>query len=136
MALLEHLVLQSPVIDWQLSVLENEFLHNVAVVHVYGKDFCEAYEHIVLDSVFWVNEGRELLREVDRLVHRDLSCLFLVLLEKESKCVDDLGPGSPVRVQASAVLQHCIILAQFGQEIVKRLDSAGSEDLIQDIDLC
>ena len=136
MALLEHLVLQSPVIDWQLSVLKNEFLHDVAVVHVYGKDLCQADEHIVLHSVFWVNEGRELLREVDRLVHRDLSCLFLVLLEEESKCIDDLRPGSPVRVQASAVLQHCIILAQFGQEIVKRLDSAGSEDLIQDIDLC
>ena len=136
MALLEHLVLQSPVIDWQLSVLENEFLHNVAVVHVYGKDLCEADEHIVLDSVFWVNEGRELLREVDRLLHRDLSCLFLVLLEEESKCIDDLRPWGPVRVQARTVLQHCIVLAQFGEEIVKWLDSASSENLIQDIDLC
>ena len=136
MALLEHLVFQSPVIDWQLSVLKNEFLHNVAVVHVYRKDLCKADKYIVLHSVFWVNEGRKLLREVDRLVHRDLSCLFFVLLEEECKCIDDLGPRSPVRVQARTVLKHCIVLAQFGEEIVKRLDSASSENLIQDIDLC
>ena len=40
MALLEHLVLESSVIDWQLSVLKDEFLHDVAVVHVYRKDLC------------------------------------------------------------------------------------------------
>ena len=84
MALLEHLVLESSVVDWQLSILKDEFLHNMAVIYIYGKDLCQTDEHVVLDSIFWVNERCQLLREVDCLVHCNLSCLFLVLLEEES----------------------------------------------------
>ena len=69
------------------------------------------------------------------MVHGDLGRLFLVLLEKEGKGIDDLRPGGPVRVQTRAVLQHGIVLAQLWQEVVEGLDSASTENLIQDVDL-
>ena len=80
-ALLEHLVLQSPRVHWQLTVLEDEALHDVAVVYVYGEDLGEAHEDVVLHAVLRVDERRQLLRKVDRLVDRYLSRLFLVFLE-------------------------------------------------------
>ena len=46
--LLEHLVLQSPRVHWQLTVLEDEALHDVAVVDVDGEDLSQAHKHIVL----------------------------------------------------------------------------------------
>ena len=60
-ALLEHFVLQRPVIDRQLSVLEDEFLHDVAVVGVERKDLCEADENFVLHAVLRVDERRQFL---------------------------------------------------------------------------
>ena len=81
MAFLEHFVLESSVIDGQLSILENESLHDVAVVDVDGEDFCQADEHVVLDAVFRIDERSKLLREVDSLIHSNLSSLFFVFLE-------------------------------------------------------
>ena len=81
-ALLEHLVLQRfVVIDGQLAVLKDELLHDMAVVDIYGQDLSQADEHVVLDAVLGVDKRRQLLREVDCLVHGYLSGLFLVLLE-------------------------------------------------------
>jgi len=38
-------------------------------------------------------------------------------------------------VQTRTVLQHGIVLAQLWQEVVEGLDSASTENLIQDVDL-
>ena len=81
MAFLEHFVLESSVIDGQLSILENESLHDVAVVDVDGEDFSQADENIVLDAIFRIDERCKLLREVDCLIHCNLSSLFFVFLE-------------------------------------------------------
>ena len=50
-------MLQSPVINWQLSVLQDETLHDVAVVNVYGEDLGQAHEDVVLNSKLRVDEG-------------------------------------------------------------------------------
>ena len=134
-ALLEHLMLQRSVVNWQLTVLQDEFLHDVAVVHVYGKNLSQADENIVLHSVLGVNEWSQFLREINGLVHRHLSSLLLVLLEKECKSINDLRPWCPVGVKTSAVLKHGVILAQLWQEVVEGLDGTRTEDLVQDVDL-
>ena len=89
-ALLEHLVLQRPVIHGQLSVLKDEPLHGVAVVGVDREDFGEADEHFVLDSELRVDKGSKLLREVYCLVDSHLSSLLLVFLEEEGQGIDHL----------------------------------------------
>ena len=133
-ALLEHLVLQSPRVHWQLTVLEDEALHDVAVVDVDGEDLSQAHKHIVLHAVLGVNKRSQLLRKVDCLVDGHLRRILLILLEKEGKRLDNLVPGGPVRVQLGTVLEHGVVLAQLGQEVVERLDGASAEDLIHDLD--
>ena len=83
MTLLEDLELECLVVDGQLSVLENEVFHDVAVVDVYREDFSETNEDVVLNAVFRVDEGSEFLSEVDGLINGNLGSLLLVLLEKE-----------------------------------------------------
>lgn len=133
MALLEHLVLEIRVVDWQLSVLQDEFLHHVAVVCVDRKDLDKAEEDFALDSVLGVDEGRELLREVDRLIDGHLCSFFLVLLEEECESVDDLGPGGP-RGKELIADERVIVLAKLGQEVMKGLDGARSEHLVENRD--
>ena len=128
-------MLQSSVIHWQLSVFEDEFLHGMAVVDVYGEDLGEADKHVVLDTVFRVDEGGQLLREVDCLIDGDLGSLLFVFLEEEGQGVDDLVPWGVVVVKLGAVLEHGVVLAQLGQEVMKWLDSTGAEDFIKDRDL-
>ena len=56
MTFLEHLMLQSPVINGQLSILQNESLHNVAVVDIDREDLSETYKDIVLNAILRVDE--------------------------------------------------------------------------------
>ena len=128
-------MLERSVIHWQLSILEDEALHDMAVVDVDAEDFGEADEHIVLHAVLRVDERRQLLRKVDCLIHCNLSGLFFVFLEQEGEGVDDLVPGGPVRVQPGAVLKHGIVLAQLGQEVVQRFHGPGPKHLVQNVDL-
>ena len=60
-ALLEHLMLQSPRVHWQLTVLEDEALHDVAVVDVNGENLGQAHKHIVLHAVLGVDKRCQLL---------------------------------------------------------------------------
>jgi len=117
-AFLKHLVLQSLVIHWQLSVLEDEALHDVAIVDVYREDLGEADEDVVLHAVLRVDEGRQLLCEVDRLVDGHLRSLFLVFLEQERQRLNYEVPGRVVVVQSRAVFQHRVILRQLRKEVV------------------
>ena len=90
-ALLEHLMLQRSVVSHgQFPVLEDELLHDVAVVDVDGEDLGQADEDVVLDAVLGVDKRRQLLGEVDCLVHGHLGGLLLVLLEEESERFDHL----------------------------------------------
>ena len=61
MAFLEHLMFQSSVIDGQLSIFQNESLHDVAVVNIDRQDFAEADEHVGLYAIFRVDERCKLL---------------------------------------------------------------------------
>ena len=133
--LMEHCFLQRLVANWQLSILEDEALHDVAVVDVDGEDLSQAHKHVVLHAVLGVNERSQLLRKVDCLIDGHLRRILLILLEKEGKRLDNLVPGGPVRVQLGTVLEHGVVLAQLGQEVMKWLDSTGAEDFIKDRDL-
>jgi len=59
-------------------------MQNVAVVTV-NSGFIEAGKRFFLQHEIWVDEGRYLLGEVDRLIHGHLRSLFLVLLEDDSQ---------------------------------------------------
>lgn len=61
MTLLIHHMLQILSTDWQLSVLDDEALHDVAVVDVDREDFGQAHEHTVLDLVLRIDERSQLL---------------------------------------------------------------------------
>ena len=132
--LLEHLVLERPVVHGQLSILQDKLLHNVAVVGVDGKDLGEADEYFVLHPILRVDERRQFLREVDRLIHGDLGSLLLVLLEEEGEGVNYLRPGGPVGEQLRALLQHRVIFAQLGQEVVQGFDGASTKHFVKDRD--
>ena len=136
MAFLEHLMLQSSVVHRQLSVFQNESLHDVAVVDIDRQDFAEADENVGLYAIFRVDERCKLLREVDCFVYSYLSGLLLVFLEQESKSINNLRPGSPVGVKTGAVVEHGIIFGQLWKEIVERFDRARSENFIEDWDSC
>ena len=53
----------------------------MAVVGVDGQDLVQALEDLLLNVVVGVDEGRELLSEVDRFKLRNVGSLLLVLLE-------------------------------------------------------
>ena len=136
MALLEHLSLQCLVANGDLSIPQDESLHDVAVVLVDGEDLDEADEDVVLAAVLRVDEWSKFLREVDSFVNGNLSSFFLVLLEEEGESINDLVPRSVGRVDSGAVLEHIIVLGELGEEVVKRLNSTSTEHLIKDLNLC
>ena len=80
----KNLVLESPAVDGQLSVLKDEPLHDVTVVVIYGENLSQTDEHVVLNAVLGVDERRQLLGEVNGLIDGDLSGLLLVFLEEIS----------------------------------------------------
>ena len=107
----------------------------MTVVDVDGEDLGQADKDVVLDVVLGIYEWSKLLSKVNGLIDGDLRCLFLILLEEEGQSIDDLVPRSPTGLKAGAVLEHVIILAELGQEVVKWFDGAGAKDLIKNVDL-
>jgi len=113
-AFLVNLEFQCLVVDLQLSVLVDELLHDVAVVYVYLEDLIETKEDFTLNAILRVDEGSELLCEVDSLVNGDLCSLFLVLVEQEGQSLDHEAPGCVAIMKLGTVFEHIVVLNQLG----------------------
>jgi len=73
-------------VEMLVTVVQEEFVEDVAIVSV-NSGLIQAGECFFLQHEVWIDEGSYLLTEVDGLIHRNLSCLFLVLLKNERKCL-------------------------------------------------
>ena len=89
MALLEHFMLKGTILDRQLSIFKNEFLQNVAIVCVYGKDLGKANEDFFLNLIFWVDEWCQFFSEVYSFDDCNLSSFLFIFLEKVGESKDD-----------------------------------------------
>jgi len=63
-------------------VLEQEFLEDVTIVTVLGKNFHEAGEHFFLNAVLGIHERSELFRKVDRLIDSHLGSNLFIFFEE------------------------------------------------------
>ena len=119
-----------------VTILLQELVQNVAIIGV-DLHLVEAHEHVLLEHQVRVDERRQLLREVNRLVHGDLSGLLAVLAEDHGHRLDvhPVVLKLVVKLRVTADLRRELILAQLGQQLVQTLHTLRAEDLVQDTDL-
>ena len=110
-----------------ISVLQQELVQDVAIVGVHGQNFVQAGEHLLLHFPVWVDEGSQLLSEVDCLVDSDLGSILLVLFEEPRERLNhDLAAENLIGVQ----VELAVVSVELGQEIMEGLDSAWSENFV------
>lgn len=104
----------------------------MAVVLVNAADLSQAQNCLFLQAGLWVDKGSKFLREIDGLVYCHLSRLVLVRFHDVSQTLDI----SVVFLELINInVKRIRVLGQLGQQLMKVLDTPGTEDLIKKVHL-
>ena len=104
----------------------------MAIVLVNAADLSQTQNCLFLQASLWVDKGSKFLREIDGLVYCHLSCLVLVRFHDVSQTLDI----SVVFLELINInLKRIRVLGQLGQQLMKVLDTTGTEDLVKKVHL-
>ena len=104
----------------------------MAIVLVNAADLSQAQDCLFLQASLWVDEGSKFFREVNGLVYCHLGCLVLVGFHDVGETLD----VSVVFLELINIdVKRIRVLGQLGQQLMKVLDTPGTEDLVKKVHL-